>query len=64
MTRKLRVRTPLGIRRPVPARRGVADDQPVEYSRESRILRVLHVVTIVAGIIAFAAVVVGLAVIP
>ncbi|MGA6128810.1 MULTISPECIES: hypothetical protein [unclassified Microbacterium] len=64
MTRKLRVRTPLSVRRPVPARRVVVDDQPAEYSREGRVLSVLHVATIVTGVVAFAAVVVGLAVIP
>ena len=64
MTRKLRVRTPLSVRRPVPARRVVVNDQPAEYSREGRVLTVLHVATIVTGVVAFAAVVVGLAVIP
>lgn len=63
MTRKLRVRTPLSIRRPVPARRAVADNRPAEYSTEARLLTGLHVATIVAGLIAAAVLVVGLAVI-
>lgn len=64
MTRKLRVRTPLSIRRPVHARRIVVDDQPAEYSPEARVLLVLHVAAVVSGLVALAAVVVGLAVIP